>query len=35
MFVHTWREAFTEAMRSSGESWDNVVWKNTLVKYKQ
>lgn len=29
MIVRTWREAFTEAMRSSGESWDNVVWKNT------
>ena len=29
MIVHTWREAFTKAMRDSGDSWDNVVWKNT------
>ena len=28
MIVRTWREAFTKAMRDSGESWDNVVWKN-------
>ena len=24
MFVRTWREAFTEAMRSNGESWDDI-----------
>ena len=29
MFVRTWREAFMEALRSSGESLDDVVWKNT------
>ena len=29
MIVRTWREAFTEAMRSSGDSLDDVVWNNT------
>jgi hypothetical protein len=24
MFVRTWSEDFTEAMRSSGESWDDI-----------
>ena len=29
MIVRTWREAFTKAMRDSGDSFDDVVWNNT------